>query len=160
MVKIMSKEKQNNMSKEFLLTASYFSFQKKRSLKGYIYTLEVIIAISIIVLSVVSILRTPPTKPEFSTSTIKMQGFEALEYLDRKGDLKKLVFQENETELENKMSGIMPKEIGFEMEFCSYSCSEVNVPANETVVVVNYYVSGYKENYIGKKVKLWIWRKS
>ncbi len=130
------------------------------SSKGYIYTLEVLIAISIMILSVALILRNPPAKPEFSTSTIKLQGFAALEYLNEKGDMKNLVAQNNETELENRIKDILPREIQFETEICDFSCSEVNVPVNETVTVINYYVSGYKESFAGKKVKMWLWRKS
>lgn len=128
--------------------------------KGYIYTLEVLIAIAVIIISVVLIFRSPPAKPEFATSTMKIQGFEALEYLNSKGDMKNLVFQENETQLESMISAILPNEIRFEAEICSFSCSEVNVPVNETVVAINYYVSGHEYSYVGKKVKLWLWRKS
>ena len=128
--------------------------------KGYIYTLEVLIAISLILVSVVFIFRNPPAKPEFGISTMKIQGLQALEYLDNKGDLKNLVFQENETELENRIKNILPIEAQFETEICNFSCSAANVPLNETVIGIDYYASGYKENYVGKKVRLWIWRRS
>lgn len=130
------------------------------SSKGFVYTLEVLIAISMILISVVFILRSPPEKPDFSTSTMKLQGFDALEYMDNKGDLKNLVFQNNETEIENRIRDILPREILFETQLCNVSCSEVNTPVNETVVVINYYISGYTNNYLGKKVKLWLWRRS
>ena len=129
-------------------------------MKGYVYTIEVLIAITIILLSVVLILRNPPEKPDYSTSTMKLQGIEALEYLDMKGDLKNLVLQENETEIESRIRDVLAKEILFEIELCNYSCSNVNVPVNETITAVNYYVSGYKETFLGRKVRMWLWRKS
>lgn len=131
-----------------------------RGTKGFIYTLEVLIAISIIMVSIVLVFRYPPEKPDFGTSTMKLQAFDSLEYLDNKGDLKNLVFQNNETEIEKRMRDILLQEMLFEMEICDFSCSEANVPVNETVIAINYYVAGYKENYLGKKVKMWLWRRS
>jgi hypothetical protein len=128
--------------------------------KGYIYTLEVLIAVSIILVSLVFIFRSSPAKPELETSLIKTQGADALSFLDSKGTLRKLVYDDNETEIETQLKTYLPKNIGFEVQVCTSPCSAVNVPVNETVVAVNYYISGYKENYLGKKVRLWLWRKS
>ena len=130
------------------------------SCKGYIYTLEVLIAVSIILVSLVFIFRSSPVKPELETSLIKTQGADALSFLDSKGTLRKLVYADNETEIETQLKTYLPKNIGFEVQVCTSPCSAVNVPVNETVVAVNYYVSGYRENYIGKKARLWLWRKS
>lgn len=128
--------------------------------KGYIYTLEVLIAVAVILVSLVFIFRSSPTKPDLDISIIKTQGMDALSFLDAKGTLRKLVFDDNETEIENQLKSYLPKNIGFEAELCTLSCSAVNVPVNETVVALNYFVSGYKESFIGKKIKLWLWRKS
>ena len=53
-------------------------------MKGYIYTLEALIAISLILTSLIFLFGTAPTQPELEISIIKQQGFEALEYLDNR----------------------------------------------------------------------------
>lgn len=130
------------------------------SAKGFIYTLEVLIAVAIILASLVFIFRSSPAKPELDVSIIKTQGMDALSFLDAKGSLRKLVFDDNETEIETQLKAYLPKNIGFEVQLCTSPCSAVNVPVNETVVAVSYYISGYKESYVGKKARLWLWRKS
>jgi hypothetical protein len=125
--------------------------------KGYIYTLEVLLVVSIMTVSVALLFRDPPAKPEFEISTIKLQGFHALEYLNSNDNLRNIVFQGNETRLEGIIKTLLPAEVRFEAEICGLDCSDSNLPANESVVAMSYYVSGYKDAYLGRKVKLWLW---
>lgn len=127
--------------------------------KGYVYTMEVLIALSLILVSLVYVLRYPQTKPELELSLMKEQGFEALEYLNDKGNLKALVKNNNETGLEEQLRIVIPKNINFEAEICISSCSKTNVPDNATVIAMDYYVSGFRNSYFGKRVRLWLWQK-
>ncbi len=128
--------------------------------RGFVYTLEVLIAVSIILVSLVFLFRSPPPKPALDTSVIKTQGMNALMFIDAKGTLRKNVFYDNETQIETELKLYLSKNIGFETELCALRCSAANLPSNETVIAIDYYISGYNENYLGKKVKLWLWRKS
>jgi hypothetical protein len=128
-------------------------------MKGYIYTLEVLIAISIIVISMVSVFKTAPTRPETEISIIKQNSFDALYYLDQEGSLKKMVLEDNETGIEDALKDLLSENIRFELDICSTECELLNLPQKETIVVVDYYVSSYKETYIGKRVRLFVWRK-
>jgi len=130
----------------------------KQTKKGYIYTLEVFIAISMIFLTLVFVFRNPPQRPELEISLIKQQGFEALEYLDNKGVLRQYVSSSDEFSIENSLSGILSANMAYETEICSSSCLDSNIPVNETVVAVDYYIAGYRDAYLGKKVRLWMWR--
>ena len=114
-------------------------------MKGYIYTLEVLIATSVILMSTIYIFGSPPAKPELEISIIKQQGFDALEYLDKKDMLRQM----NDTELENNLESLLPGNLQF-------SLNSSNLP-DKTVIAVDYYISCYKENYMGKKIKLWLW---
>ncbi len=127
-------------------------------MKGYLYTLEVLIAISIIFVSMVMLFRYAPTQPDLGVSILKQQGFEALGYMDDKGTLRELVLMNNETAIEEELNLILLKAVNFETDICSLSCNKTSVPANKTVVAVDYYVSGYKDAYLGKKLRLWLWR--
>lgn len=131
----------------------------KRRKKGYIYTLEVLIAISIIFISMVSIFRISPTKPETEISIIKQSGFDALFYLDQRGILRDMVLGDNETGIEEQLKSILPENIQFETDICTMSCDTTNLPINETIIAVDYYTAGYMETYAGKKVRLFLWRK-
>ena len=127
--------------------------------KGYIYTLEVLIAISIIFISMVSVFRIAPTKPEIEISIIKQNGFDALFYLDQRGILGEMVLEGDETGIENHLLSILPENVRFETDICTMNCDTTNLPINETIIAVDYYISSCKETYVGKRVRLFLWRK-
>jgi len=126
-------------------------------MKGYLYTLEVLISFSVLVVTLVSLFRTSSQTPETELGIIKNAGFDALQYLNDKGDLKKFIAQRDELALENSLKSILT-DFEFETEICRTNCSDMNVPKNETVIVVDYYSSGYL-NYDNEKVRLWMWKK-
>lgn len=128
-------------------------------MKGYIYTLEVLLAISIIVGSIIFILGTAPEKSELNLLTMNQRVFEAVEYLDNKGELRALVNDDNEIEIENQLNSILPSVIKFETDICTTSCNGTNIPTNQEVIVFDYFISGYKDRYIGKRIRIWIWEK-
>lgn len=127
--------------------------------KGYLYTLEVLVAVSIMLTTIVFLFRSLPQKPEIELSLIRKQGFEALEYLDNKGDLKNLTFGGNESVIESSLRSILEKNIELEIEICKITCEELNIPSRETIVLINYYISGYRDTYDAKKLQLYLWRK-
>lgn len=132
---------------------------RNRIYHGYLYSLEVLVAISIILVAMVFIFRDAPQKPEMELDLIKIQGFQLLEYLDNSNELRNIVVNGNEADIESRLV-LLPKSIGSEAEICREYCNQTNVPGNGSVVSVDYYVSGYKDRYVGKKVKVWLWRKS
>ena len=125
-------------------------------MKGYVYTLEALIGISLIITSMVFLFGDSATKPELEISIIKQQGFEALEYLDKSGFLRGNL--DDEAAIENKLSTMMPVSVNLEAEICKTNCSELNLPVNMTTIAIDYYISGYKSDFIGKRVRLWLWR--
>lgn len=126
-------------------------------MKGYLYTIEVLIAVSLVMASYVLIFQSPPTKPSLEVPLVKQQGFLALEHLDSAGILRPLVFSSAESRIEQELDRILVDSIKFETDVCGYSCNSTNVPANVTVVAVDYYVSGYTSSFFSKKVRLWMW---
>ena len=116
--------------------------------KGYIYTLEVMIAISIILISAAFIFGKPPVKPEMELSIIKQQGFNAIEYLDQKDLLRQL----NDAELEDKLRSLLPSNLQLKVN------NNAGLP-NLTVIAVDYSISGYKDTYLGKRIRLVLWEK-
>ena len=127
-------------------------------MKGYLYTLEVLIAVSIVFAAVFFVYRSPPQKPDAELVVIKQSGFDALKYLDGKGDLGMYASQNNETAIETAVSSIIPRSIGIEAKICYDTCSQAGIPMNQTVIAVDYYVSGYRSTYDAKKVRLYLWK--
>ena len=128
--------------------------------KGYIYIVEVLLAIGIMLAAVFFVFGTSADIPDYSHVIMGQTGFDALHYLDNKGILRQLVHERKETELENALSPLIPDNIGYETEICTVSCSNANLTGTQTVISIDYYISSYRESYVGKKVRLWLWSRS
>lgn len=127
--------------------------------KGYIYTLEVIFAVSIIFIAMVFAFRSPEPKPKIETSLIKEKGLSALEFLSESGDLRKLVSSSNETGINETLRDLIPNNIDFKVKICAVQCPEVVLPENTTVIILDRYVAGSENIYTGNKLRVWLWGK-
>lgn len=125
--------------------------------RGYLYTLEVLIALSLLFVTLVYIFRFPLSQPVEETGLIARQGFNALYYLDRAENLRYWVYAGDEASIESKLRDILPVNIGFETEICQTSCSTTNVPPDTSLIVVDYYIGNYNNNFVNKKIRLFMW---
>ena len=82
-----------------------------------------------------------------------------LEYLDEKGDLRRYALFGDRASIKDTLNSTMISGVGFDVDVCRLNCSSTLLPANKTIVSVDYYVTGYKYAYNISKVKLWMWRK-
>lgn len=130
-----------------------------RTSKGYVYTLEVMLAISIIFVTLIFVFSSIPEKAETNLAIMKQNGYDALFYIDQTDDLRNAVSRGTVSEIDANLTAILPKNIKFDTNICTTSCNSTEIPANSTIVAVDYYISGYRGTYIGKKVRLWMWRK-
>ena len=126
-------------------------------MKGYIYTIEVLMTIAIIAVTAGFLFGNSPEKPDTGSGLVKERLFSALEYLDAAGLLRVYVANNTEGALEGEIAAVLPVNYLFEAEICTYDCDTTNVPGNRSVVSVNYYVATYRGDFIGKKVKAWAW---
>lgn len=127
-------------------------------MKGYVYTLEMLIAVSIIFGSIVFVFSSPVDKPDTELNLIKQSSFDALKYLDENNELKKLVVEGNESEINILLESSIPKSIFFKAVICHSECSASGIPVNRTVVITDYYISGYRNIYLPEKVRLYSWK--
>lgn len=127
-------------------------------MKGYLYTLEVLIALSIIFGAILFVYKSPPPKTDAEIVAIKQGGFEALRHLSERGVLGKYAYEGNETQIEYELESILEKSIGFEISICSDSCDQSGIPLNQTVVAVDYYTAGYRKNFSPMTVRLYLWK--
>jgi hypothetical protein len=124
--------------------------------KGYVYTLEVMLAIAIILIAVVMLFGTVQVPESSNVGLIKRQGYEVLEFLDQKDELRQLVKNGDEINLKKKVRDLLTPGITIELDICTTSCSG-QVPQNKNIVSVDYYVSGFRDSFFNKKVRMWMW---
>ena len=134
-------------------------FLQKKGLKGYVYTLEVMLAVSLIFVTLILVFSSSPEEAETSLGIMKQNGYDALFYLDMTGDLRNAVSRGAVSEIDANLTDILPKNLKFDTNICTTSCNSTELPANSTIVTVDYYISGYRGEYIGKRVRMWMWRK-
>lgn len=127
--------------------------------KGFIYTLEVMLAVAIMLATLVLVFSTSPEQAETSLPTIKQTGYDALFYMDQAGDLRYYVSTGALTDIKNELATILPSGIVFDASICRTSCNSTLLPGNRTTVIVDYYVGAYRGQFINKKVRLWMWEK-
>lgn len=136
------------------MTTRYFN-----SSRGYIYTLEVLLAIATIFVTLVLVFSNAPEQPEAHLAVIKQSGYDALFYMDQSGELRDAVSRGSVTAINSNLTATMPATILFSTAICTTSCQPSSLPANRTIVIVDYYTGDYRDQYIGKKVRLWMWEK-
>jgi len=145
--KPLGKRKQKKNEKEMM------------NMKGYVYTLEIVIGMILMLVTFVSLFSNPPSKPEIEVTIIKQSGFNSLDFINREGLLRELVQNNSEAELESRLSALLSKCIKPEVEICAETCGTTGVSTTGNVITLDYYVSAFNENYMGRRVKLWLWRK-
>ncbi|MFB6075693.1 MAG: hypothetical protein ABEK17_00975 [Candidatus Aenigmatarchaeota archaeon] len=125
--------------------------------KGMMYSLEAIIGALIIFSIMLFVIATPYNPPEFKFQTIKDNSYACLRGLDDANNLRALVFNNRTERIENLLSDCMPKTTDYEVQICRKSCTEADLPKNETRVAVSYFISGYNSNFNPTKILLISW---
>ena len=139
------------------------TFSKRFGMKGYLYTLEVLMTTMLIFVTFAYTFRTTMERPELEAPLIKEYAYRVLKQLDDYGSLRSDVYTYNaqiaEKNIESDMRDYMPKKIGFEIEICttSDSCSQRNVPSGKSIFVFDYYLSGWK-SYDFKRIRVYLWK--
>jgi hypothetical protein len=126
--------------------------------KGYLYTLEMLFAIAVIFGAIVFVFKASPDKPITEIGLIKQQGFDALQYMDESGNLKKYYYENNQSALDGELNNILTKSISFKADMCKYDCSQDGIPGNQTIIIVDYYISGCRTNFNPGKIRLYLWK--
>jgi len=126
-------------------------------MKGYLYTLEVVVAAFIIFTAIVYTFRSTPIQKDVSVFMIKSRCYNALKYLDDSGILREYVRRSYEEELEESLSEILPQNLEEEVVICKTDCGYSSLPTDRSVIIVDYYISGYKSTYDFNKVRVYVW---
>lgn len=129
--------------------------------KGYLYTLEAMIAALIIMSTVVVLYINPQGKPQFEASTLKDRGYACLKYLDNKGLLRYYAIQNNSQSLQAELQSCLPNLANFTTSFCttSVNCTATELPGNKTIVLADYIVAG-QADFQPTLINLYLWSRA
>lgn len=125
--------------------------------RGYIYTIEVMLAIATIMAALILVFSTTPEETETDASIMKQTGYDILYYMDQTDDLRNIVKSGSISALDANLTAMLPSNVVFDAAICTTACVSSSIPANRTIITVDYYVSGYRDSFLNKKVRLWMW---
>lgn len=132
--------------------------------KGYLYTIEVLVVSTIILIAIAVTFSSPYQRPATEDVLLKQEAYNAIKQIDANGDLRYYVYTFNkgkaEDEIEVDLSTYLSTSIGYEVEICkpSAACSTGNIPEDKSVFVFDYYLSGWKD-YEFNRVRIYLWKK-
>ena len=125
--------------------------------KGYVYTLEVLLAVSIVFLTMVFAFKVPEFSSDATVPSLKDAGEEALRTLDERGTLRSILLGNDEQALYGNLSALLPTNAAFAAAICTPGCAEPPLPEKRTVVVVRYYIAGDNEHSDPAAARIWLW---
>jgi hypothetical protein len=126
-------------------------------MKGFLYTYEAIIAVSILFLVIFLFYRSLPT-PELSELNYKLSGFDGLEMLE-KGELRKYTLDNDVTSIKNGLIPYIPSTLSYDIVIYNKTSNLTSIPTieSEKIITVSYFLAGDVGNYSAREVRLYIW---
>lgn len=129
-------------------------------IKGQIYTLEVGIAILMILSMVIFLFLNQPTLPEYRRINYKMKVYNGLEALERNGELRRYVNDNNITAINVSLNSFLP---GFISRTVVIFNETTNLTAKPSLVNLNdsisvsYLLAGDFDDYKPREVRVYMW---
>lgn len=124
-------------------------------MKGYIQTLEAVIAAIIILSALVYIFSLRATIPE---NSLYPNAYSCLKSLDDNGKLRYYAYNSLEDSLRNELRNCLPPLAEFNVRICKTNDCSYEVPQNKTVALTSYLISGDVE-FQPNLINLWVWSK-
>lgn len=125
-------------------------------MKGLLQSLEAVIGILLIMSIFVLVYSREVQLPELDTVNFKLKGFSALKTIDSTGELRRAVFLNDTTAVENKVSDLLPKQLNLKVVFCERQCALPDI-ATDRLISVMYIVSGNVNSISPRQVVLYMW---
>jgi hypothetical protein len=129
----------------------------KPSSKGFSYSLESLMVIGLILVSMMVLFSGP--MPSSPSRNLKPLGAEALVSLDEEGVLREYVVTNKTSAIESEIQNILPQTVDFKLLVCNEACPTYTPPRNKNVIANFYYLSGAAGNYSAIELVLFVWEK-
>ena len=121
-------------------------------MKGYVKTLEAIIAVVLILVSMV-FLFPEKTRVEPQASDI---GYNCLKYLNYEGVLRYYAVNNLESDLINDLGNCLPPILSYTAKICTYTPCNTELPADKTTFLSSYLIAG-EDSINPTLINLWVW---
>jgi len=130
--------------------------------KGTFYSVEAVIS-TIMVLSVLYVItKNPPMMQELSKVNYKLRIHEALETLDKSGQLRLYVLNNDSTSIKNEIEDMLPSNVNTFIVI--YDEDQLNLTQTFTapsylrdIISVSYFIAGDVEVYSPREVRVYMW---
>jgi len=129
-------------------------------MKGQLYTLEVGIAILMILSFVILLFLNPPASPEYNIINYKMKAYNGLETLERTGELRRYVADNNATAINESLNPYIPNFLSRAVVIFNETTNLTTKPSLTDVndsVSVSYFLAGDFDDYKPRDVRVYLW---
>jgi hypothetical protein len=129
-------------------------------MKGQIYTLEVGISILMILLIVIFLFQNPPATPEYNIINYKMKTYTGLETLERTGELRRYVADNNATAINESLDPYIPSFLSRVVVIFNDTTNLTAKPSLAGVndsISVSYFLAGDFDDYKPRDVRVYLW---
>ncbi len=120
-------------------------------------SLEAVIAILVIMGVYAVIYNGSQAVPDFETANWKMKGIETLTGLDRSGQLRPYVLNNDNTTIDTKISSFIPGHVEHQVQICSSTDCYLITKDVRKIVSVDYIIAGDAANSTNKRIILYMW---
>jgi len=122
--------------------------------KGLSFTFEAILA-GFLILSSLLFFFKAPNLGDTSTVGVSEMGYDCLRSLDENNELREYAMNNDNVSIGNKLQHCL--DINYTVQICRDVCNSVAAPANQTVVVSNYFIAGDKDiDPLYVKLNMWL----
>jgi len=129
-------------------------------MKGQLFTLESLIAILMLLFIVIYLFQNPPASPEFKRINYKLEAYNGLIILEKTGELRKHVVDNDTTSIENKLKPFIPAFLNYNVTIFNETANITQMPSltNENnTLSVSYLLAGDIDDYKPREVRVYIW---
>ena len=129
-------------------------------MKGQIYTLEVGIAILMILSIIIFLFLNPPVLPEYRRINYKIKAYNGLETLERTGELRRYVADNNITAINESMNPFIPSFVSRAIVVFNETSNLTAKPSISNLndsISVSYFLAGDFDEYKPREVRVYLW---
>ena len=129
-------------------------------MKGQLYILEVSIAILMILSFIIFLFLNPSDSPEYNIINYKLKAYEGLEALEKTGELRKYVNDNNATAINDLLDPYIPGFISWDVVIFNDTTNLTTKPSLSSIndsISVSYFLAGDFDDYKPRDVRIYMW---
>lgn len=125
-------------------------------MKGVTKTLEVVIAVLMVLIAYVLLYSAPIIPPDFQSINLQLQAFNSLQTLDANNELRSAALQNDTSTISNKLASLLPGNANYLVSICTSACV-APVINSTSIFSVSYVISGDVGNFNPRQVIVYMW---